>query len=71
MSYRYTNGRMVKRDAGRFAKVTMQDIGIGGICPTCHHFLLRVYEGNPSDQNPDPRKFRDRCFTCEPIEAQP
>lgn len=65
---KYANKRMHIRDAGgRFRRATMQDIGIGGVCPTCGHFLLRHYDGDPRDEFPDPRKFRNRCFTCEPL----
>ena len=70
MTYRYPNSRVVKRVRGRFAEITMQDVGVGGVCPVCRHFLLRFYDGDPNDQNPDPRRFRYRCFNCEP-EAKP
>ena len=64
---RYANKRMHVRTAGgQFRKPTMQDVGIGGVCPTCRHFLLRHYDGDPRDAHPDPRRFRYRCFTCEP-----
>ena len=51
---------------GIFRKATAQDAAIGGTCPKCKHFLIRQYDGDPRDQFPDPRKFRYRCFTCEP-----
>jgi hypothetical protein len=38
-----------------------------GVCPKCNHFLLRHYDGDPRDQFPDPRKFVNRCFNCEPL----
>lgn len=47
-------------------KAVMSDVGIGGVCPTCNHFLLWSYDGDPRDPHPDPRQFRYRCFTCEP-----
>lgn len=62
---RYPNKRMMHRKGGRFAKLTAADVGIGGACPTCSHILIRVYEGDPN--NIDPRAFRYRCFTCEPL----
>lgn len=66
-AFRYSNKRIGARDGrGQFRKVTMQDVGIGGVCPTCSHFLLRTYDGDTRDAFPDPRKFRYRCFTCEP-----
>lgn len=68
--YRYPNKRSVKRVGGRFTAITMEDVGIGGTCPTCQHFLLRVYDGDPADSNPDPRRFHYRCFTCEPEEEK-
>ena len=58
---------MVIRKGGRYAKLTAEDLGIGGTCPVCRHFLLRFYDGNPKDPYPDPRNFRYRCYTCEPM----
>ena len=70
MTYRYPNKRIVHRGStGQFRKATMQDVGIGGICETCGHFLLHSYDGDPYDNHPDPRQFRYRCFTCEPKET--
>ena len=66
MSERYSNKRMLIRKGGRFAKATAADFGIGGACPTCKHFLIRVYDGDPNASTIDPRLFRYRCFTCEP-----
>ena len=66
MTYRYPNKRVVKRVGGRFARITAEDVGIGGVCPTCSHLLLRVYDGPKDDPHPDPRQFRYRCYTCEP-----
>ena len=64
---RYANKRMhIRTGGGQFRKATMQDVGIGGVC-ACGHFLLSTYDGDPRDPNPDPRKFRARCFTCEPV----
>ena len=71
MTYRYPNKRLVKRVGGRFARTTMEDVGIGGSCPVCHHFLLRSYDGPVNDPNPNPQLFRYRCFTCEPMEEKP
>lgn len=47
----------------------MQDIGVGGVCPTCQHLLLRHYDGDETQRPLDPAKWRYRCFTCEPREA--
>ena len=64
---RYANKRLHTRQSnGRFRKAQLSDVGIGGVCPQCRHFLLRHYDGDPRDTNPDPRRFRYRCFTCEP-----
>jgi hypothetical protein len=64
---KYKNKRMMVRDArGKFRKANGEDIGIMGVCPTCRHFLIRVYDGDPKDSMIDPRLFRNRCFTCEP-----
>lgn len=75
MANRYPNKRMMVRGRnGKFRQATMNDVGIGGVCPKCNHFLLWTYDGDPRDGNPDPRQFRYRCFTCEPktaIELQP
>lgn len=68
MPYRYPNKRMVFRSQGRFRKATAEDIGIGGVCPKCNHFLLRHYDGDPDGPFVDPSKFRYRCFNCEPEE---
>lgn len=66
---RYTNKRSLFRTAnGRFRNVLMSDLGIMGVCPNCNHLLLRVYDGDKNEKFPDPRKFRNRCFTCEPDE---
>ena len=53
---------------GKPLRVEMSDIGLGGACPVCRHLLIRIYEGKPDDPFPNPRLFRDRCFTCEPEE---
>jgi hypothetical protein len=45
----------------------MQDIGIGGVCEVCNHLLLRHYNGDENERPLDPRGFRYRCFTCEPL----
>jgi hypothetical protein len=66
MSEKYPNKRMVIRKGGRYAKLTAEDMGIGGACPVCRHFLIRVYDGDPNNSFVDPRLFRYRCFTCEP-----
>lgn len=64
---KYANKRMhVRTLNGQFRKAVPADIGIGGTCPNCQHFLLRSYDGDPRDPFPDPRRFRYRCFTCEP-----
>jgi len=51
---------------GQFRAITAADFGIGGVCPTCNHLLVRHYDGDPRDEFPHPQKFRFRCFTCEP-----
>lgn len=67
-SYRAPNKRIIPRAGnGRFRKPIMQDFGIGGFCPVCSHLLIRHYDGDTRDTCPDPRKFRFRCFTCEPL----
>src|SRR4051812_33422918 len=69
MSERYSNKRVMRRGpGGKFRKATAEDVGIMGVCPTpgCRHLLVRHYDGDPRDAFPDPRKFRNRCFTCEP-----
>lgn len=66
---RFADWRGLRRrvaTGGQFRKATVQDMGTGGTCPTCGHFLLRHYDGDPRDEFPDPRKFQYRCFTCEP-----
>ena len=69
---RYANKRMMFRSGGgKFRKVTAAEFGIGGICPKCNLFLLHHYDGAPDDPNPDPRMFRYRCFTCEPLTPTP
>ena len=52
---------------GKFRAATLADIGVDGVCPACGHLLVRVYDGAANDPHPDPRKFRGRCFTCEPM----
>ena len=63
---RYNNKRMLFRKGGKFYKPTPQDLGIG-VCPNCQHLTLRHYDGDPREPFPNPRKFRQRCFTCEPL----
>jgi hypothetical protein len=65
---RYRNKRVLHRKRGKFTKPTAADFGIGGVCPVCHHLLIRVYEGDST--HIDPRAFRYRCFTCEPETEQ-
>lgn len=65
---KYANNRLhMRTGGGQFRKATMQDIGIGGVCPVCSHFLIQHYNGDPRDAFPDPRKFVYRCFTCQPL----
>ncbi len=67
MTEKYKNKRGVMRSGnGQYRKATGADFGIGGACPNCRHLLLRHYDGDPQDSLIDPRKFRYRCFTCEP-----
>ena len=64
---RYSNKRMmIRTGGGQFRKAVPADVGIGGVCPVCRHFLLQHYDGDDT-QHPDPRLFRYRCFTCEPL----
>lgn len=69
MSERYSNKRSLNRKGGRFARTTTASAGIGE-CPDCGTLTIRVYDGAAAaDQNGagiDPRKFRQRCFRCEP-----
>lgn len=66
--YKAPNKRIISRAGnGRFRKSTMADFGIGGACPVCRHFLIRHYEGDSREPFIDPRKFRYRCFSCEPL----
>lgn len=70
MTYKAPNGRLIPRAGnGRFRRATGQDVGIGGVCPTCQHLLLRHYDGDETERPLDPAKWRYRCFTCEPREA--
>lgn len=65
--YKARNKRIIPRNGnGRFRKTAAADFGIGGVCPNCDHLLIRHYDGDERDSFPDPRKFRYRCFTCEP-----
>lgn len=66
--YKAPNKRIISRGGnGRFRKTSMQDFGIGGTCPECRHLLIQHYDGDPRDEFPNPRNFRYRCFTCEPL----
>lgn len=69
MSERYSNKRGLHRKGGRFTKLTASAAGIGE-CLNCGTLTVRVYDGDAAaDQNGagiDPRKFRQRCFNCEP-----
>lgn len=66
-SYKTPNKRIIPRSPnGRFRRTVGADLGIGGICPVCQHFLLQHYDGDETDQPLDPQKWRYRCFTCEP-----
>ena len=70
MAYKAANGRLIPRAGnGRFRRATGQDLGIGGVCPTCQHLLLRHYDGDETERPLDPAKWRYRCFTCEPREG--
>lgn len=64
---RYSNKRRMFRKGGRFTKPSPSDFGIGGACPNCRHLLIRHYDGDERERPVDPRKFRFRCFTCEPL----
>lgn len=65
MNDRYPNKRNRFRRHGKFAKANILDFGLS-VCPKCNHFMTRHYYGDPGDPFPDPRKFRPRCWTCEP-----
>lgn len=68
---KYSNKRILHRTSGgKYRAAQASDIGIMGMCPVCHHFLICVYDGPQNDPFPDPRKFRNRCFTCEPETEQ-
>lgn len=70
-TYRAPNKRLIPRtSSGRFRKTTALDLGIGGVCPDCGGLLLRHYDGDEADPCPDPRRFRYRCFICEPRTEQ-
>lgn len=64
---KYANKRLhIRSGNGRFRRPQPADVGIGGVCEKCRHLLLRHYDGDPR-QTIDPRRFRYRCFTCEPL----
>lgn len=64
---KYSNKRLhMRTSGGRFRKAVPADLGIGGVCDTCGHFLLRHYDGDERERPIDPRRIRYRCFTCEP-----
>lgn len=66
--YKARNKRLIPRGpGGKFRKTTLADIGIGGFCPTCKGIMLRRYHGDPREAFLDPRLFRMRCLTCEPL----
>jgi Zn ribbon nucleic-acid-binding protein len=77
--YKTTNKRIIQRSPnGSFRKTTLEDVGLGGVCPDCQHLLIWTYFGkNP--QMPDPRETGYECFHCgyrtnrrhEPIEKNP
>ena len=65
---RYANKRPhLRTSGGKFRQATAAEFGIMGVCPTCRHFLLRHYDGDPREPFIDPRKFVSRCFTCQPL----
>lgn len=67
MSNKYINHRIhIREHNGQFRRATLRDIGILGTC-RCGNPLVRHYGGDPADPHPDPRKFRARCFHCEPL----
>ena len=66
--YKRPNKQIQMRSGnGRFRKATGADFGIG-VCENegCRSLTMRVYDGPEDDPMPDPRLFRQRCFTCEP-----
>lgn len=66
--YKASNKHVIMRASnGRFRRTTGADLGIG-VCPVegCTGLTSCVYEGNLNDPMPDPRKFRQRCWQCEP-----
>jgi len=67
-AYKRSNKSIQMRSGnGRFRRATGADFGIG-VCENegCRSLTVRVYDGDPNDPMPDPRLFRQRCFTCEP-----
>lgn len=77
--YKARNKRIIQRAGnGKFRKTTLEDVGLGGVCPDCQHFLFQEYFGkNP--EMPDPRELGYECHNCgyrtnrrgEPIEKNP
>lgn len=66
--YKARNKRLIHRNTrGQFRKTKLQDLGMGGFCPECNHFLIHHYDGDDRDRPCDPAKFRYRCFRCEPL----
>jgi len=64
----YANKRTrVRGTGGKFRRVTFSDMGVSGVCPVCHHLLVRYYDGDPKKKPIDHRLFRARCYTCEPM----
>jgi hypothetical protein len=77
--YKARNKRIIQRSHnGSFRKTTLEDVGLGGVCPDCQHFLFQEYFGK-DPQMPDPRELGYECYHCgyrenrrhEPIEKNP
>ena len=65
--HKYPNKRVTPRASnGRFMVATGANFGIGAACPVCRHVTIRYYDGDPTETI-DPRRFRMRCYTCEPM----
>jgi len=65
-SYKMPNGTVVLRGVdGRFRRATGADFGVG-VCSNCQGLTVEFYDGDLNDRPCDPRKFRQRCYRCEP-----
>ncbi len=51
---------------GRFKRTVLSDVGLG-VCSRCNGITRAHYYGDPRDEFIDPRNFKQRCFTCNPL----